>query len=201
MFSNQTLSLVYHVLTVKAFENGHALSPPSLHKIILILVKLLFLDSLFVSRSHCVGFETWLWDSPAVDHDGPHRVALGVGRLSHEGQHGQRVLRHPHVGPLSVVVLCNHTPAGSSLLGSLQGFRELVTGAHAEVRARKHTHARAPVLEQQPEFGGTEGGTKIRGRSWWLLARVNWTSLWWLVVWPNTSHARGSHQDFSLLFF
>lgn len=67
-------------------------------------------------------------------------MALGVGRLSHEGQHGQRVLWHTHVRPLRVVVLPNHTPTCSSFLGALEKTRQLITGLHTKHMGLFNSH-------------------------------------------------------------
>lgn len=65
-----------------------------------------------------------------MDNNRSHRVALGLGRLSHEGQHRQRIFWHSHVGPLCIVVLRDYTPTGPSFLGALEKIREPITGIH-----------------------------------------------------------------------
>ena len=44
---------------------------------------------------------------PAVHYDRPHVICPGFGGLLDEGEHGECVLRHAHVWPLGVVVLCH----------------------------------------------------------------------------------------------
>lgn len=102
-------------------------SCPSVCEIIPTLAKLCATDSLFVSISNSMGLETWRWDSPAMDNNRAYCVALGLGCLSHKGQYGQRVLWHSHVRPLSVVVLGDHAPTGSSFLGTLEETRQLIS--------------------------------------------------------------------------
>lgn len=45
---------------------------------------------------------------PAVHHHRSHVWGSGCRGSPHEGEHGQSVLRHTHVRPLSVMILNNH---------------------------------------------------------------------------------------------
>lgn len=58
--------------------------------------------------------------TPAMNHNRPHSMALGMRCLPHEGEHGQRVLWNTHVRPLGIMVLSYYTSTRPPFLGTLQ---------------------------------------------------------------------------------
>lgn len=58
--------------------------------------------------------------TPAMNHNRPNSMALGMRCLPHEGEHGQRVLGNTHIRPLGIVVLSYCTSTRPPFLGALQ---------------------------------------------------------------------------------
>lgn len=58
--------------------------------------------------------------TPAMNHNRPNSVALGVRCLPHEGEHRQRVFWNTHVRPLGIMVLSYYASTRPPFLGTLQ---------------------------------------------------------------------------------